>query len=683
MKGENKFMIENILKDKNIKLTSQQSEAVNFKEGFLLLLAVPGSGKTTSIICRNANLIINNILPKNICNITFSKAAAKEMESRFKRLFPEYETPHFSTIHSLSFQIVREFIRQKNIKFQIIEGNENTDNKINKKKILTDIFLRINKEYPNEDTIESVSSFISFVRNSLITPSDPTYSKTISDAKEKFNNPEDIYKTYMNIKKKNNWLDFDDMLCIANNILSENNLISRKYSNLFEFIQVDEAQDISKVQYEIIKKISKRGNLCFIADDDQTIYSWRGSDPKILLNLNKDFPELKIIYMEQNFRSAPEIVSKCNEFIKNNNERYKKNMFTQNKFTGTIKINEHNTVIKQSKVVINEIKELHDYNNSAILYRNNSSVLPIILECLKQNVPFNITINKNSILKPFILEDIISFYTFANDMSNKEAFLNICYKLNLVYLKKAELEKIVNKIEGNILDDLNFLKHINQFKLTMIKFDFKKLQNAKNVTSFLKILFNVFKYKEEIIKKTDENVIDILYALAEDEIKVDLFIDKIINLLNKIENGVHQDNSITLMTLHGSKGLEWKNVYLIDFSDNIIPNEKSDLEEERRLAYVGFSRAIKNLSINYYLESGDNYVDKSLFINEFIQQKKQQQNNLNSQNEIKNKKVIHKIFGRGTIIESSDNKIVVKFDKSGTRTMNKDLVLGEKILKII
>lgn len=664
------MFIRDELKDKNILLTEQQEQSVSFYKGILLLLAVPGAGKTTSIICRNANLISEHkVAPEKICNVTFSKAASLEMNKRFKSLFPEYSMPHFSTIHSLSFQIMKEYLKEHNIRFTLIEGNEGT-NKIN---IIKTIFNTINKEYPNDDTIDQITSFISYVRNSLIDINVlGKNNKVIKAAEEQFDNPIEIYNKYMEIKKRNNWIDFDDMLCISNNVLSTNSHISKKYKQRYEFIQVDEAQDISQVQYQIIKKLSEHsGNLCCIGDDDQTIYSWRGSDPNILLNFKDDFPSANVVYMERNFRSSPSIVDKCNLFIKGNKKRYNKNMFTKNEFEGNINIIKNNTVLDQAEKVIELIKETNNFNNNVVLYRNNSSVLPIIIECLKQDVPFNVNVKKNSIFKSFILDDILAFYMFANNNSDKESFLSIAYKLNCIYIKKDKLKSMVMDSEGNILSLLYL--YMDTLKLTQLKIKFSHLKNSKNATEFLKVLFNEFNYKEYIIKKADENTIDILYALSKDKLLIEDVLSEIALLLDKLNNKTYDENGITLMTLHSSKGLEWKNVHIIDFTDSVIPNEKSDEEEERRLAYVGFSRAINNLYIHYYIE-GENKVNPSMFINEFSEEQ--------SKSIEVNARVMHSIFGKGKIISIEDSILLIDFEKHGVKKISEQLA-GKRLIKAI
>ena len=456
------------------------------------------------------------------------------------------------------------------------------------------------------------------------------------------------------------------------------NAIAEKFKKKFEFIQVDEAQDISPVQYEIAKKLAEyTGNLCLVADDDQCIYAWRGADPTQILNIKDDFPTATIIYMERNFRSAPYIVEKCNVFIKGNQKRYKKEMYTENKFEGTINAVAHATVMEQSKNITKQILKEKEFNKTAILYRNNSSALPIILQCLTETIPFNINVKENSIFKQFILDDIMSFYMFANDLTNKEEFLNIAYKMDMIYVKKAILKSVVEQAHGNLLVTLGETD-IKSTIVTNLKMRFMHLAQSKNATEFLKVLFNELNYKKFILKKADENSIDILYALAENENNIENVIEKIANLLDKLSNKEYDKNGMTLMTLHSSKGLEWQNVYLVDFSSTIIPNEKADVEEERRLAYVGYSRSIKRLSINYYLK-GDKKQEPSIFIEELLPETNTDPIELMAINN----KISHSAFGIGTIIEKKGNIVLIKFVKYGVKKLNSDILINKNLIREI
>ena len=672
---------DNILDSKIQTLTEKQKKAISFYKGVLLLLAVPGSGKTTSIIYRNANLILKqNVEPDRICNITFSKAAALEMELRFKKTFPELEkVPYFSTIHSLGFKIVREYLNSKNIPFVFIEGNQN----INKFGIIKNIVYNTNKEYPKDETLEQVITFISLVRNSLIDFNKPNekINELITKTKEKFDNPVEIYQQYMNLKRENNWIDFDDMLCIANNILSTNHPVSEKFKNKFSFIQVDEAQDLSLVQYEIAIKLSSYNqNLCLVGDDDQNINAFRGSNPSILLNFKNAFPTTTVIYMEQNFRSTSQIVNNCNEFIKGNRNRYPKNMFTENNFKGHIEVSKYNTIIEQAKSIITEIKENNNFSNTAVLYRNNASALIIVIECLNQKVPFDIKIPKNTLFKQFILDDLVAFNEFANDRTDKKAFLQIAYKINMIFIKKQELEKTINNTKEE--DLLNALKstNIDTYTLTNLKMQLNHLKNCKNATKFLDIIFEELNYTKYLQKKDSEDSIDILYAIAQDKINIEDVILELTNLSEKVnDNNINKSNTneVKLSTLHSSKGLEWEDVYLIDFTDNIIPSPNSNLEEERRLAYVGFSRAIRHLNISYYLK-GYTKLESSRFITEFLPKEK---NNKKEFSDIElHDKITHVKFGPGYVVDKDDNLLTINFDKYGIKKINKKMAQEKNLI---
>jgi len=315
-----------------INLTEQQKKAVTNLEGPVLVLAVPGSGKTTTLLSRTAYLISHGIKPENILTVTFSKMSTKDMLERFNRIFGGvigYDVK-FSTIHSLAYSIVRGYNYKNNIKSIIIESDEDKNWKppTTKSKLLRQINREINNTIMTEEQFEDLSSKISFVKNMMLEESEfDEYNWSIENFKK-------IYDKYESIKRENSYIDYDDMLSKCLYILEKDRGILGKYQSTYTYIQVDEAQDTSKVQHKIIKLLgSNNDNVFYVADDDQSIYGFRGAYPEFLLNVRDIYKNVKIFYMEENFRSTPNIVSVCNQLIKENETRFDKNIFT-NKASG-------------------------------------------------------------------------------------------------------------------------------------------------------------------------------------------------------------------------------------------------------------------------------------------------------------------------------------------------------------
>ena len=363
----------------NMELSIEQKNAINHVEGPALILAVPGAGKTTVLIHRTVNLILNHkVSPERILSITFSRASARDMKERFIKNFKDISTIpiQFSTIHSFCFNLIREYAYMSRIKFTLIEEEKKQMNKYN---LLKKIYLDINKEYITEEKLESLLNSIGYLKNMMLKVDD-----FVKHNKPDIDNFEAIYKTYEKYKRDNKLIDFDDMLTLSLEILHSNKYILDKYRAKYDFIQVDEGQDTSKIQMEIIKLLaSPKNNLFIVADDDQSIYGFRGAFPKGLLNFQKYYPNGKLFFMEDNYRSSKNIVSVCNKFIKSNTMRYSKNIKTSNDYVEPINIIKVDSITHQYSKLIEELKN-NDLSKCCILYRNNLSSIGV-MEILDRN----------------------------------------------------------------------------------------------------------------------------------------------------------------------------------------------------------------------------------------------------------------------------------------------------------
>ncbi|MEH7385699.1 ATP-dependent helicase, partial [Bacillus sp. JJ1521] len=406
IKGENFF---NQKKEQfGVQLNDVQKKAVLHTKGPLLLLASPGSGKTTTTIMRIGYLIEEEgVETSRIKAISFSRASASDMKERFTRFFPEHpkDSVDFSTIHSLAFQIVRDYFYKQKVTYQLIEGN--LDGGPNKKLLLRKIFKAMNGENITEEQLEELTTYISYIKNKLI-PRDEWES---IDCDIPF--VEAIFEEYEKIKNANPsnlLLDYDDMLTIANEVFMKDEMILRKYQNRYDYILTDESQDTSHVQHAIIEKLVKsHQNLYVVADDDQSIYSWRGAEPKYLLDFKKVYPEAVILKMEQNYRSSKDVVDVANRFIKRNKDRYDKNMFTENPAHKPIDIKQFEDYRIQSKYVVQEIDTVERKKDVAILYRNNSSSIMLINALDRNQIPFYIKDSDNRFFSHWVVKDILNF----------------------------------------------------------------------------------------------------------------------------------------------------------------------------------------------------------------------------------------------------------------------------------
>lgn len=595
-------------------LSSEQKKAISHVDGPALVLAVPGAGKTTVIIHRTANLILNhNIKPDKILSITFSKASAREMKERFNRIYRDAfsSSVHFSTIHSFSYNLIREYAFKNNIRYTLIE---NMDREVNKISILKEIYQYINKSIITEEKLENLINYIGYIKNMLITPEE-FLSKFSVDIK----NFKDIFYTYESYKASNKFIDFDDMLTLSLHILKEDKHLLYKYRNKYEYIQVDEAQDTSKVQMEIIKLLSHpRNNLFLVADDDQSIYSFRGAYPDGLFEFTRIYENCKIFYMEQNYRSTRNIVTVCNEFIKANTRRYSKNIFTHNPHLEPISIVKVKSPEEQYYFLIEELRKYLDKNNIAILYRNNLSSIGVIEHLVRNNIQFYMRDKKLKFFNHWIINEIFDFFTLATDERDIKAFENIYYKMK-GFISKKQLNYIKTLDSTmSIFDRLLSIPGLNNFyrnTFLELKLDFKKLSKMTpyegisyiekdlGYEDYLKEASSRFFYNIDTLNKT----LDCLKMIAENTKNLKEFAEKLKYLENLCNESKRVDNSVFLSTIHSAKGLEFDRVYMIDLFDEEFPTTSSidaflngdfhPLEEERRLFYVGMTRAKKHLTL--------------------------------------------------------------------------------------
>lgn len=613
-------------------LSIEQKNAINHVEGPALILAVPGAGKTTVLIHRTVNLILNHkVSPEKILSITFSRASARDMKNRFVNSFKDISSIpiQFSTIHSFCFNLIREYAYMNKINFTLIEEEKNQMNKYN---LLKKIYLEINNEYITEEKLESLLNYIGYLKNMMLNIDD-----FVKNSKPDIENFKSIYGAYEKYKRDNNLIDFDDMLTLSHEILNSNKYILKKYRKKYDFIQVDEGQDTSKVQLEIIKLLaSPKNNLFIVADDDQSIYGFRGAFPKGLLNFQKYYPNGKLFFMEENYRSSKNIVSVCNKFIKTNSIRYNKNIKTSNDYVEPINIIKVDSVTNQYSHLIEELKN-NDLTKCCILYRNNLSSIGL-MEILDRNqIQFYMRDIKVKFFNHWLLQDIFNFIIFSQDTSKMSIYENIYYK-NKGYISKKQINyaKTLNYKQSVFDRIMNFPGLSNYYKTNLreLKLDFKKLSkmNPYDAINFIEYDLEYDKYLKENSMKfgyTYDNLKSILFYLkliAKNTEDINTFINRLNYLQSLCKNSRNYNNAVTLSTIHSAKGLEFDRVYIIDLIDGDFPSMSSIenaekgkfelIEEERRLFYVGMSRAKYHLSLFAIDNIGDKYVEPSRFLAE-------------------------------------------------------------------
>ncbi|HHV38541.1 MAG TPA: ATP-dependent helicase [Tepidimicrobium sp.] len=595
-------------------LSDEQIQAISHFKGPALVLAVPGAGKTTVLIHRTANLILNkDISPEKILSITFSRASARDMKDRFNKLYGDISPipVHFSTIHSFAYNLLREYAYKNRVRFRLIEDNSKNLNKYN---ILKSIYFSRNRQYIQDEDLEILINSFGYIKNMLITP-----EEFLSKNRINVENFLDIYNIYERYKRTRNLIDFDDMLTMSLEIFQNDNYLLNKYRNRYDFIQIDEGQDTSKVQMELIKMLSKpKNNLFIVADDDQSIYGFRGAYPKGLFEFKNIYQNIKLFYMEQNYRSSKNIVSVSNEFIKQNTLRYDKNIFTKNLYIEPVNIVKLKKPEDQYQYIVDNLITKRDYNNSAILYRNNISAIGVIEYLDRNRIPFHIRDVRVDFFNHWVLQDILDILFLARDPLNIDCFERIFYKTK-GYISKRQIEYIKTLDKNiSIFDRLLKLPGIDRSyrkSFLELQLDFKKLSNMNphKGIRYIDDKLEYGKYLKECCMRfgyTLDSLRNILYLLkmiAAQTKTLSEFIERI----EELEHVTHQSkklkDGVNLSTIHSAKGLEFKDVYMIDLIEGDFPYTNSiadfnkgnigPLEEERRLFYVGMTRAKERLNL--------------------------------------------------------------------------------------
>ncbi|MEB3028591.1 ATP-dependent helicase [Parvimonas micra] len=610
-----------------MKFTSQQVDAIKHFEGPALILAVPGSGKTTVLLNRILNLIKNhNIDSSEIISITFSKSQEIDMEKRFLAQNPEFRGKiTFKTIHAFCYEIVRNYMKLKNIKKTLIEGNK----EFNRILILKRVYYQKNYKKLSDEEINDFFSIYDYTKNKM-------YDFEGYLRKNHFISNRSLmlklYNLYDEIKIQNNFMDFNDLLILANEYISTDKKLLKALKNRYKFFQIDEGQDTSTLQFEIIRKIVfPENNVFIVADDDQSIYSFRGASPENLLNFKNIYPNSKIFFMDKNFRSTKNIIKISNKIIQGNKiryEKYSKHTTEENSQIMLFKVK--NSTI-QARELLKRISEINPNETIGVLYRNNISSL-YVAEILKNNdIDFFVKENKFDFYSNRILNDVKNILLFSEDTTDLEVFKRIYFKLN-AYIKKDFITKLEYKPYNQcVLESLLDLDELNDFylnKFTSLRNDFKRLKRMKMEDKIDCILYELGygDYLDNFNEFSNLNynlIFDLIKYLSKDLKTFDEFIEKLDNLKELLKNASSSKSNISISTIHSSKGLEYDNVFIIDLIDGEFPQksilnsfDEKLLEEERRLFYVAMTRARKRLFLYTIKERNNLPVEPSIFYNE-------------------------------------------------------------------
>lgn len=622
-------------------LTPSQKDAVEALHGPICVISCPGSGKTTVTVIRLANLMVKGgVSPQQILALTFSKASAKDMNDRFKSLFPSLANHvKFATIHSFAFHIIRHFEQISGTRYEFIDTpNQMTHSK---RQLLASIYLEKSERYLSDDEYETITGQISLLKNLMIEPHQTTeIKKYVENEVELFIQ---VYKAYEQKKEANFFLDYDDLLTTAYQILIHQAELRTFYQQRYTHIQIDEAQDTSKIQYELIKLVATpRNNLFLVGDDDQSIYAFRGAYPKQLLDFKQTFKDAQIIYLTENFRSSQNIVEMSSTFISHNHDRYPKEIKTPNPPSSVPVLHHFQTEKEQFTYLMEQLKAIDDLNEVAILYRQNVSAISLIEMLERHQLPFKLQEGKLTFFTHPIVKDVVAFFHLTLNPRDAEAFKRIA---KILYLSASVVQQTLAQSESPYLDYLTrqvafktaFQRDkIRQFKLNLPKL--KDLPPKRGIHFILDTLdYESYLTKRGFIKDEKERVytqglavIETLKSIASETGDIHEFLNRLSHLYQLSQQSAQQMMpAINLLTFHASKGLEFNTVFLVDCMDGITPSssalnqhllhEEEEFEEERRLFYVAMTRARHQLQILSVANKHNMLFNRSVFVKDVHQ----------------------------------------------------------------
>ncbi len=639
-------------------LNREQKEAVLCENGTILVLAGAGCGKTKVLTTRIAHLINSGVSPYEILAVTFTNKAAKEMVERLSRMVGEDKAKKMwiGTFHSISGRILRTDISE-----YIDENGKSYDNKF----VIYDdtdsnsILKTAIKNCSLDEKIyqpKLLKTIISNAKNKMLDAY--TYATRARDYRtEQYAR---IFMEYQKILLANNALDFDDMLVLAFKLLEKSDSVREKYFKRFKHILVDEFQDTNLCQYKLINSIysnnqneddiPKEKSLCVVGDVDQSIYSWRGADYRIILNLQQTFKKTHLIKLEQNYRSAETILEAANSVICNNKQRISKNLYSNLGRGHKLNLYKANDEADEALNLVREVKRLsltESLADMAVLYRTNSQSRAIEEACMANSVPYKVVGG----LKFYDRKEIKDIVAYLKLIYNPSDSMSLRRIINVPKrsIGTATVDKLLQIADENNIKFIDVLKSVDEFedfssavKLKLTAFynlisDFQSAFYKMDLPEFIGYVLDKSGYIQDIKENEDditaESRIDNLqefisvakeFTPQDDNDILGEFLSQV-SLVSDIDTYVDDTQALTLMTLHSAKGLEFDTVFLSGLEEGLFPHTRAldsltEMEEERRLMYVGITRAKKNLYLSYAnrrkMWGQDKYFPPSRFISE-------------------------------------------------------------------
>lgn len=672
----------------SIALDPQQEKAVQTVEGAVLLLAVPGSGKTTVLVERLGYMVLGcGILPEQILTMTYTVAATRDMKSRFVRRFGEAlgQRLEFRTINGVSARIISSYERMYQRKAFTLVTEESELNGL-----VGEIYRKITGEYPGEGDIKAVRTAFTYVKNQMLS------GEEIEQLDEEIKHFSVMYREYNQILRQRGCMDYDDQMVYAYQILRKYPAVLSAFHKRYRYLCVDEAQDTSRIQHHIIRMLAQEHqNLFMVGDEDQSIYGFRAAYPQALLEFEKIYPQSKILLMEQNYRSISKIVQTADKFIQKNQNRHPKHMVAH-------RCGESGVVRKMFR----DRREQYDYlvklarnceRETAVLYRDNDCALPVIDLLERKGIPYRCRQMDGGFFSHKVIRDLSDILRLSEDPCDRNPFLRVYYKFG-AGIKKEWAEEAVGCMDGTpLFFQLQAQEEMSDWSKERCGSIQKHLEMMKSESADRAVhrILTWMGYGDYLEKRgIDPGRAYILQALGEQEPSPRRLLERLEELRGLLEEYQEDKNCpFVLSTIHSSKGLEYERVILMDVIDGVLPKNTGDgdTDEERRLFYVGMTRAKDELTVFTF----QNPRFRSAFADEVFHVPKQTKPSGRWKGETPTKpmgrpedfatgaRVRHRSFGVGTVMSQSGDLLEVVFADRSQRKLSLSAALRAGVLECL
>ena len=692
-----------------LRLDREQEIACQAVDGHILLLAVPGSGKTSVMIARLGYMVrALGVDPKTILATTYSVAGAKEMQRRYEALFGHCDV-EIRTINGFCAAVIHRYERvMGRTAFRLLDKEAEVT------AILRGI-LSENGSFPNENELRDVRTAITYCRNSMLT--DDEIEKQIRlDGRDFLA----VYRRYRAFKQEHKLMDYDDQLCYGYRILCTCPEVNAVYADRFRYICVDEAQDTSKIQHMILRKVAERyGNLFMVGDEDQSIYGFRAAYPEGLLTFDTVYPDARILSIGRNYRSSATIVEAAGRFIAGNTARRAedKTMVTDNPKGVPIRKTELPDLrhLPAHILTIAKQNEKEPYGSVAVLTRLNDSLLPLV-DCLsKAGVPYRVRGGDGLFFSHHTVVDTVAVLRFAANPFDAELFRRLYYRL-LPGMKRGDMETVIRDNVGSqmlsypeyVAETMSFPEKLRNRAERLAKSLFR-IQASDSCTA-IGLILKLTAFGRHMSERGSDTVkLNVLRSIALQYPKQEAFLKRLPALEEAVRHGAESERGICLSTIHSAKGMEFDHVILCDAENGVLPSivtplnggrfteeEKREREEERRLFYVGVTRAKRLLECvtwtTAFGEESDGFAFVAALLNEKSvspkkkteKQKKYEKKTVDRMMEgyYDGVPVTHKVFGDGVVVGRRGDLVQIRFQRySVPKTLDLRLCLETDLLR--